>query len=1015
MRIIEERVDWDRYQRWNGAIAEVVYTPERAGQPVYLDLEEDVLAKIVRRAEPEAVDATTALIEVVKATLDFRSGYAGVLRGHLGKLDAWYSGRMVDPPPCLALLAMLSIVAESMRQTQEMRAHNYYGRLGELLSLSSRQVTWFEQAYRHRRHREAASEELWGALNDWLEMLDGQRGTPTAFPVGHDHVGLPLSQALVRDADRQKFVDLFMTQGLPGGMTVPVTDMEVRIDEWMARNPCPASNTLEHMWKTQPSTRPAIAEVAMLALESWDGVGPDGTTPVAAARTIDTVKARAALLTFPTPRLDVSLVLPGHGTELEQVQVCDTEGRVLETIDVVPCASGWLGLANTAALDVESFLIGDVLLRRRDSAQLLVRRPRALVPLRYDAMLSAYIECERLQMGEEALVLVTVAIADRVDDFLQMVARPGYRRSDSLKGLPQGWVLFDHVQVLRAPPDGLKNQRLELNLLQPTSRSQVVLQGGLRLPGHLRKWHASRPPELRITLEDGEDIQAALICKRPMVSPPPSDLVNDQPGGVLIWDLRQATLPDGDYAITASAEGRVIASELLRLRSADNPAPSIRPDEPPIAHDPEAAGFGLMARPSSSPSSFTVAPSAPADLVTAPAPAQLPEWWRERRGERERAPVATVRFPTSNAPCVTSYAHHMDVETAMGQASVAGICRYCGLVKRYPTRPRRRKTAPSPHVAPPRLSLAEVPPVRAEDIIDWSVAFDAVCHVGSGPISALRRITDQMDATDLFGDAFARRLEVLGHIEVHRHPRTLQPIAWQVNEPTLVGLPGGGVVLTGFRSERLLVALEDSAWQVEYKVDTREQSDAPHVITVPALGPDDAAALAKVLSDAFGRPVRHIPDAANKLAAALKPLSVTATALPTSVVTAATTCEVWDPRTAHFQRTTDASGPGAFRLTANGRVYIFRSRKAEDGSARVGNGRIVKYLAAAESQRSLVGYAEEERILYVPLGADLPGLYGRTAVLASGRPPLDNPEEGILEYHRVPPALAAHLNHLLMS
>lgn len=1016
MRIIEERVDWDRYRRWNAAIADVVYPPERAGQPAYLALEDDVLADIARRAEPEAADATKALIQAVRATLDFRSGYAGVLRDHLGKLDAWCSGRMMDPPPCLALLAVLSIAAESMRQTREMRAHNFYGRLGELLSLSPKQQTWFEQAYRHRRHREAASEELWGALNDWLEMLDGQRGTPTALPIGHEHVGLPLSQALVRDADRQKFVNLFVTQGLSGGMTIPVSEMEVHIDEWIARNPCPASNTLARLWREQPSTHPAIAEVAILTLESWDGVGTDGAAPISAARTIDTVKAKAALLTFPAPRLDVSLVIPGHGADLELVQICDTDGEALGTAEVVPCASGWLGLAHTAALDVGSFLIGDVRLRREGSTEVLVRRPRPLVPLRFDAMLNAHVECERVQLGEEALVLVTAELADRVDDFLQLVARPGYRRyNNGLQGLPKGWVLFDHVQVLRSPPVELKNQRLELNLLQPTSRSQVVLQGGLRIPGYLRKWHSSRPPELRITMDDCENIQVALACSRPMASPPPPDRTRDQKGTVLIWDLGRETLPDGDYAITAKADGLVVSSEVLRLRSADNPAPNIDPDQPPIAHDSDEVGFELFASRTSSASSFRVAPSISGELVAVPTPAPLPHWWQERRGERERPPVHTVCFPTGNAPCITSGAHHMDIATAQGRTSVDGICRHCGLVKRYPTKPRRRKhSAPSqPH--PPQLSLSEVPPVRPEDTIDWSVAFDAVCHVGGGPMSALRRITDQMDASDLFGDEFARRLEVLGHIEVERHRKTLQPIAWQVNAPTLVGLPSGDVVLTGFRSERLLVALEDAAWQAGHKVEAQDRPDAPDVVSVRALESAHAAALAERLSVALGCRVHYIPDAANKLASRLTPLSASAAALPPSVVTVGVTCEVWDPRTAHFQRTSDASGSGAFRLTANGRVYIFRPKGSDAGDARVGDARIVKYLAAAECQQSLVGYGEEQQILYVPLGADLPGLYGRAAVLASGRPPLDNPDEGILEYHGIPPELASHLNHLLMS
>ena len=47
----------------------------------------------------------------------------------------------------------------------------------------------------------------------------------------------------------------------------------------------------------------------------------------------------------------------------------------------------------------------------------------------------------------------------------------------------------------------------------------------------------------------------------------------------------------------------------------------------------------------------------------------------------------------------------------------------------------------------------------------------------------------QMEPASLFGDVFARRLEVLGHVEVAHDPRSLAPRAWEVIDPILVGLP----------------------------------------------------------------------------------------------------------------------------------------------------------------------------------------------------------------------------------
>jgi hypothetical protein len=51
--------------------------------------------------------------------------------------------------------------------------------------------------------------------------------------------------------------------------------------------------------------------------------------------------------------------------------------------------------------------------------------------------------------------------------------------------------------------------------------------------------------------------------------------------------------------------------------------------------------------------------------------------------------------------------------------------------------------------------------------------------------------------------------------------------------------------------------------------------------------------------------------------------------------------------------------------------------------------------------------------LLVPLGADLPGLYGRAAVLCSGRAPTRLSKTPVLCYHDVPPEIAGAIVHAL--
>ena len=206
---------WEDYDRWNLAVAEVVYTGELAGQPSYLDLEDDVLEKIAGVSEPGCTDAEARLIEVVRATLSLDDGPAAVLKAHWRRLERWWGGDSFDPPPVLALLAVLSLTAENMAQGEGMAANNYYGRLGLLLGLDDEQIERFTTAYRQVKDGHPVSEWLWGSLNSWLELLEGNRGLPTAFADGHlTHIGLPLSQAILRDADRQKLPDFFAHFGL---------------------------------------------------------------------------------------------------------------------------------------------------------------------------------------------------------------------------------------------------------------------------------------------------------------------------------------------------------------------------------------------------------------------------------------------------------------------------------------------------------------------------------------------------------------------------------------------------------------------------------------------------------------------------------------------------------------------------------------------------------------------------------------------------------------------------------
>ena len=85
------------------------------------------------------------------------------------------------------------------------------------------------------------------------------------------------------------------------------------------------------------------------------------------------------------------------------------------------------------------------------------------------------------------------------------------------------------------------------------------------------------------------------------------------------------------------------------------------------------------------------------------------------------------------------------------------------------------------------------------------------------------------------------------------------------------------------------------------------------------------------------------------------------------------------------------------------------------GSMRPGDARLVKYWDALENSSSLVGYDPPSATLYAPLGAELPLLYSRAAVLASGLLPSVDERQRVVRYSSVEPQVAGRLIELLSN
>jgi hypothetical protein len=828
----------------------------------------------------------------------------------------------------------------------------------------------------------------------------------------------------VREVDREKFKLMFGAYGLAPHSTLPTPEMEEVIHDWMSQVPCPASNQLERSWKRDADARERIAEVAQAALEAWDGSDASTALDVSQeGRPVNSVRLRAAMRTFPRRRLDLNLLLPMvSGADQELMEVVADDGSSLGDLEFVSHTSGWMWMAEPDRVDAGSILCGETRLRRSDDQAVLRRRPRRVVPLRFDSLSNGFVECDRVNLADDFMLLVHQDLASRVGAVLAAGGRPGFEQQDELPGMPEGWVLFDRVQIVSSIPGELL-KHVDLNPLQPLTSSQAALQGGLALPGNIKKWSSFSPPELRVSVDAGSVPSATISSIRALTNPAPRPVSKRVDDPVLLWDLTDAHLPDGDYEVAIDVDGTPMGRPLrLRLRSADHPAVIAEPDETHLSHDASDPAFGLQASSEGSPGGFQIAPERGTGLDLEPAGELVPTWVARRaepRGQSTGGPVIRIAGPGAGS-CMLTGMHRMKLPTVYPgkpkERLIDGVCENCGLTKRYPTRGRRKRESRAPKRAAPSFDPSKLQPVRVQALPDWRIGLDSLSHLRQGSISALERIAAHVDSSGIFADTFIRRLEELGHIEVERDPHSLKPVKWAVCSPSLVGLADGRWAVLGFRSESMLAAIEDVAYESGIDYVTDDTVDGPPLVTIASAPRSVLEEIVATMGAATNRNARLLPSAALSLASALPPLSKVLLSLPATSLVGGRNIERWDPGVARFYSVPGAYEVGAYRISGFGRSYVYRGEEdLERMSGRIGDARIVKYAAALDFDLPLTGYDPDSQVLYVPLGADLPGLYGRAAVLASGRPPVEDEKDRVLRYRGVPPALAGRIHTLLMS
>ncbi|MER6066048.1 hypothetical protein ABT167_33755 [Streptomyces sp. NPDC001792] len=451
------------YKHWHEVLSAEFFGPDHTMRSTVLYLDDEIERDLAERIG-------TSLPQAVADELNWGNPERPLFSRIQSQCVAWANGGGTGPPPSLPVLALSVLAATRMASSDGMRSTNFYGRWAQLFGEQS-------GSYRANKLQHAFLEvaEMWEELDAWLERTCGLYGTSTVSTgAPYWKIGFPISQALVRGADRQILTRFFAATRLRPKNPNQVSGRELlrRLRVWTAgRNRGLSHRLLDEMENAAETGEALITSLLRRLADDWDGTlhEPErghrrrahGLRLVVADR-----GSRAEWLAEAVdglPGAQVSLL--GGRTFTLRKEYGDVYGG-LETLQPSPQQ-----LANGVRLEGDTLVLEWV--------------PQDVVLLRKHPHLGDWVSTEYFEPGEQHWIL---AADTAVHDVRTMVNALGARTVREAAGPVAGWKLFKGVRAVSGTGLTLTLDRggSHVHVLEPQVRQQAELSGGLRIAPEYR-------------------------------------------------------------------------------------------------------------------------------------------------------------------------------------------------------------------------------------------------------------------------------------------------------------------------------------------------------------------------------------------------------------------------------------------------------------------------------------------------------------------------------------------------
>lgn len=994
------------YWRVNAAVNDVFFDGRFQDRPVYLDPDGSLRAPLAQSLGVEEENIDECIGAAAAGTLS--TGIKNIYAWHTANARSW--DHEENLPPYTALLLSFSLAAKHMHEGNDISQNNYYGRLSEVFC----DVVSREEASNARK----ASREFWISLNLWLQEADFIYGRPTAQQVTNwTYVSYALSQALVREADRDSFKKLFSRYGLSAEDGLGEAELEPYLADWMLG--AGPSGFLKRIW-SQDNLRDRVVAAALQELEVWDGLSTEQGHGVFVSHSR---RLFWVLRVKKMPKKRVSMYLcagndSGDETGLTASSMmiggkefCVQEQKKAGSFAFVnlPGADACY-LSPTESIDRGRAMIGEVTFVDSGGTQYF-RASRPIVPMTRGTAGHFYREISQVVKHEKYVVLCHGNWKQRVEEYLDCYGRDGYEYLEGSKyGLPEGWGLFEKVELVTSPIVEIEN---DLQDLVPLERGATIyFSGGLALARDV--WHASCPPNVFAT-ESGEVLSLRLV--EPGLTRDKTVLEEDDSVSNPDFIRSSGVRLQSRYYKLVAYVGRSKKSEKnISFRNADIPRQHVKGEERYLSYlldgmsvfdsavvteeksqsNPSISGMQWL---SGEPDSLVQSAISLDDCKKLP-------FVMSDHIEYELIVVAgsydDEGTESTADTCISRGCHAWSVPYGVSKKTKKAIltCGDCGAsvvwkAKSASSNKQKSKFTPG--------TMKKVLVNFVDDTPTADEVYDALCYTGFGSWPTLQKLLGHLVDEPWKAYEKAKELSDLGFIDLELDSTTKRPRAWSIPPPTLVGTGDGRVYLSGFRCDDMLLELEVAFEMLEATPNFCEEKGVPKILSWDINGVD-AALLGEVIEsvkDSVGRKISVAVNPALKLVSKLPNLAGMLSQFGEATLPLHNISR-FIPSGNTWQDARFDGKSGLYRYDGLPRKYFFVDSQ---GVTRNTTFELGKIAAAKTGLLRLHDYDPECQTFISVLGCEPPGLFRRALVACSGRLPVFG-ENNTLRYSNVSAELA---------